>query len=250
VNELSILPEQPNIQLITKIQKTKMLVLLKKFCLKQKIKIDSGFLLESWEPSLKNPFFLKNYLFTYNFISDNLTIEIVPSLELLTRSVETYTLNIKKAIIDEIRSISFRNFELLLEETFHKVPWTDNVHINKHTRDGGIDFEGVFKNPKAGYEQKFFGQAKHTNSKVTSEDMRLFIGSIQTKSKQPAMGIYVSLSGYTTDAKQVAKNSPIHIIIYDIEALAKMMIEHNIGISNIRLEGKTIDTTFWREIKQ
>ena len=244
-----VLSENPA-EAFARIPKCKLLEALKKYLSNLGGPDDPNLVFEDWERFLRKSFFIKNHLIRYNIYNETLTVEIVPSLQLMNRAAETYGLNLRSSVINALSTLSFQEFEQLMREIFQKVPWVEQISITQLSRDGGIDFEGVYRDRKSGLRLTLFGQAKHWNSKVGSETIRTFIGSISVRLSAPAIGIFVSTSGYTDDAKAVMLKSPIRILSYDIVNLADLMIEHEVGVKTFRIEGKVIDDVFWKEIRE
>ena len=250
ISFLNFILSQNRMETSVKISKSMLLKSLKEYFLKLGIQDDPDLVFEDWEPLLRKSFFIKNHLVHYNIYTETLTIEIVPTLQLMSRAAETYSINLKSSVINAISDLTFEEFEQLMEELFQRVPWIEKINITQRTRDGGIDFEGTYRDDKSGLRMKLFGQAKHWNSKVGSETLRTFIGSISVRFDSPSIGIFVSTGGYTNDAKAVMLKSPIRILPYDIDNLANLMINHGIGVKTFRIEGKIIDQLFWKEIKE
>lgn len=241
---------QNRIESSIRIPKSALLKSLGEYCKDSGQDEDPSLLFEDWEPLLRRSFFIKDHRITYSIFSDTLSVELVPTVAAMNRAAETHSINLKTELVKTVASLSFGDFEQLMEELFRKVPWIESVNVTQRTRDEGIDFEGTYKDHKSGLRMKLYGQAKHMESKVGSEDLRTFIGSISVRSKgSPSIGIFVSSSGYTDDACTAAEKSPIRILIYDADKLADVMIEHSIGVRNFRIEGKTIDEPFWKDIK-
>lgn len=65
-------------------------------------------------------------------------------------------------------------------------------------------------------------EVKHRNQSMSSSDIRSFKGALKKNNK----GIYVSTGGFTTDAKYEAERSEIPIILMDLDALIKLIIQY------------------------
>jgi len=46
------------------------------------------------------------------------------------------------------------------------------------------------------------------------------------------------------------QQSPIKILAYDVDSLAKLMIDQEVGVKTFKIEGKIVDELFWKEIKE
>ena len=65
-------------------------------------------------------------------------------------------------------------------------------------------------------------EVKHRNQSMSSSKIRSFKGALKKNNK----GIYVSTGGFTTDAKYEAERSEIPIILMDLDALVKLIIQY------------------------
>jgi len=100
--------------------------------------------------------------------------------------------------------------------------------------DQGID--GEIPLDKLGLE-KIYIQAKRysTEHPVTSSDIRDFIGALTTRSPNARKGVFITTSKFTREAKEIAKKDTNHsIILIDGLELAKLMIEYNVGVREIK----------------
>lgn len=250
ISFLNFILRKSPIETSVRISKSELTEILRTYFSKMGMQDDPDLVFEDWEPQLRKSFFIQNQLIHYNIYTETLTIEVVPTLEIINRAAETHSTNMRSSLISLICALSFEEFETLMRELFQRVPWIEKINITQLSRDGGIDFEGIYRDRKSGLRMKLYGQAKHWSSKVGSEILRTFIGSISVKSTLPSIGIFVSTGGYTDDAITVMQKSPIKILVYDIDSLVNLMIEHEIGVKAYKVEGKTIDELFWKEISE
>jgi restriction endonuclease Mrr len=250
ISFLDFILSQDRVETFVRISRSSLLQSLKEYFLKSGISDDPELVFEDWEPLLRKSFFIKNHLIHYNVYTDTLTIEIVPTLQLMTRAAETYAINLKSLVTNALYNLTFEEFERLMKELFQRVPWIEKIDITQLSRDGGIDFEGIYRDTKSGLRMKLFGQAKHWNSKVGSETLRTFIGSMSVRSTSPSIGVFVATGGYTEDAKAAMQKSPIKILAYDVDSLARLVIDQEVGVKTFKIEGKIVDELFWKEIKE
>lgn len=247
---LNFILDRNHVETSIKTPKSELLELLKDYLSESKMPDDPVLVFEDWEPFLRKSFLIENHLVRYNIYTETLTIEIVPSLERMNRAAETYLMNLKSLIVRAISDLTFEEFERLMGELFQKVPWVEGVNVTRLSRDEGIDFEGTYRDRKSGLQMRLFGQAKHWHSKVGSEAVRTFIGSISVRSGSPSIGIFVSTGGFTDGAKTMMRKAPVRILSYDVNGLADLMIDHGIGVEVFKIEGKTVDELFWKELRE
>ena len=110
------------------------------------------------------------------------------------------------------------------------------------TGDEGID--GVIMEDKLGFSLIYMQAKKwNLNSTVGRPDVQSFVGAISGKGGK---GLFVTTACFSKQAAEYAKSQ--HIILIDGSKLAKLMIEHNFGVTVKKtFEIKTIDTDLFYE---
>ncbi len=205
---------------------------------------------ESWESTLGKSFMVDDYSVKYNPYTELLNVQWIPSWENIEWAAEMRIQRLSEELRDLISSLSPEEFELLLKQVFSRVPWAKDVRVTGRSGDGGIDFTGKFIEKHSGVEFLLFGQAKHWSSKVGSDTIRTFLGSVTiTARARAAVGIFVSTGGFTNDAREAAQGSPTKIVLMDSDQLAEAMLQNGIGISDASIRGKRIDNGFWHDIQ-
>jgi restriction system protein len=79
-------------------------------------------------------------------------------------------------------------------------------------KDGGVDII-AYRDPLGTESPRIQVQIKHREASAKATEMRQLMGLLQ---KEGDVGIFVSTSGFTPDAKQAAKISHIHIELIDL----------------------------------
>jgi len=127
----------------------------------------------------------------------------------------------ERVVIDTLLLLGYgRNFEELAKKL-------------GQANDQGID--GEIPLDKLGLE-KIYLQAKryNTDHSVTASDIRDFIGALTTRANA-RKGIFITTSKFTKEAIETAKRDTNHsIILIDGLELAKLMIEYNVGVREIK----------------
>lgn len=98
--------------------------------------------------------------------------------------------------------------------------------------DQGID--GEISQDKLGFD-KIYLQAKKwdSGSSVGAGQIRDFIGALTIKNAQK--GIFITTASFSREAEETAKKDATHkIVLIDGYQLAKLMIEHRIGVKSVR----------------
>ncbi|MCX6602373.1 MAG: restriction endonuclease [Acidobacteria bacterium] len=96
--------------------------------------------------------------------------------------------------------------------------------------DGGID--GIIKQDKLGLDA-IYVQAKRWKDSVGSPEIMKFSGSL-TK-RHANRGVFITTSTFTKDALEFVEAMPQKIVLIDGKQLASLMIEHDVGVSPMRV---------------
>jgi restriction system protein len=109
--------------------------------------------------------------------------------------------------------------------------------------DGGID--GIINEDKLGLDSIYI-QAKRWEGVVSRPEIQKFAGALL--GKQAKKGIFITTSSFTKEALEYASKIDSRIILIDGEYLAKLMIDHDIGVTKIRsYDLKRIDSDYFIE---
>ncbi len=109
------------------------------------------------------------------------------------------------------------------------------------SRDGGID--GIIKEDKLGLDVIYI-QAKRWDSTVGRPEVQKFAGALQ--GHRAGKGVFITTSSYSRDALDYVNTINTKIILIDGQLLARLMIDHQVGVSTIgRYEIKKIDADYF-----
>jgi restriction system protein len=138
-------------------------------------------------------------------------------------------------LLEEMRRLQPEQFELLALRVLRQAGYGHESTEPRHTGksgDGGID--GWLPLDRLGL-QKVYVQAKRykESSAITASNVRDFVGAMSAKGAR--MGVFVTLSRFTDDARTAARNPERTIELMDGEDLAKLMIELKMGVSHTDL---------------
>lgn len=118
--------------------------------------------------------------------------------------------------------------------------------VTNYSHDDGID--GIIKEDKLGLD-KIYIQAKRyaTGNTIGKPDLHAFAGALDEKKANK--GVFITTSRFTSEARKFAEEKASKkIVLIDGEALARYMIEYNIGVSTRRTYiVKRIDTDYFEE---
>lgn len=157
--------------------------------------------------------------------------------DLLIQNLLSTLFNIKPAdferlIIDVVLSLGYgKNHE-------------EMARVLGKSGDQGID--GEISQDKLGFD-KIYLQAKRWGSKgsIVPGQIRDFIGALTIKNA--LKGIFITTTSFTKEAKETAIKDNTHkIVLIDGNELAKLMIEHGVGVRTVRnYEAKEIDDDYF-----
>ena len=107
--------------------------------------------------------------------------------------------------------------------------------------DGGID--GIINEDRLGLDVIYI-QAKRWEGVVGRPEIQKFAGALQ--GQRARKGVFITTSSFTKEAKEYVSVIESKIILIDGEHLAKLMAEHNVGVSTIGIyEVKKIDSDYF-----
>ncbi len=108
--------------------------------------------------------------------------------------------------------------------------------------DGGID--GIIKEDRLGLDT-IYVQAKRWEGTVGRPEIQKFAGALQ--GVRARKGIFITSSSFTADATQYAANIDSKIVLVDGQALAGLMIDHDIGVARVQAyELKRLDSDYFQ----
>jgi restriction system protein len=109
--------------------------------------------------------------------------------------------------------------------------------------DGGID--GIIKEDRLGLDA-IYVQAKRWEATVGRPEIQKFAGALQ--GHRARKGVFITTSDYSSEAKDYVSRIDSKIVLIDGAALAKLMIDYNVGVSTSRsYELKRIDLDYFAE---
>ena len=109
--------------------------------------------------------------------------------------------------------------------------------------DEGID--GIINEDRLGLDTIYL-QAKRWENPVGRPEIQKFVGALA--GKQANKGIFITTSSFTAEAKDYAGRISQKVILINGAQLARLMIEHNVGVSTIATyELKKIDSDYFAD---
>lgn len=177
--------------------------------------------------------------------------KITPSLnpmELLENAHQKIKIELAEDLLREVKKASPRFFENIIVGLLLKMGYggsrKDAGQAIGQSGDQGID--GIIKEDKLGLDTIYL-QAKRWDATVGRPEIHKFVGAL--KGQGASKGVFITTSTFSNEAKSYASkiDSP-KIVLVDGARLAELMIENNIGVSNVAMyDVKKIDLDFFSE---
>jgi restriction system protein len=109
--------------------------------------------------------------------------------------------------------------------------------------DGGID--GIIDEDPLGLDVIYL-QAKRWEGVVGRPEIQKFAGALQ--GRRAKKGVFITTSNFTRDANEYASMIDNRIVLIDGSRLARLMIDHDVGVSPVeRYVIKRLDTDYFVE---
>lgn len=156
--------------------------------------------------------------------------------------------NLSREILERVLACPPRFFERLVIELLRRMGYggsrEDAGQAIGRTGDGGID--GVIKEDRLGLDMVYV-QAKRWSGNVPASAVRDFSGSLDSHGARK--GVFITTSDFTKEARSyVSEIKGKKIVLINGEELARLMIDHDIGVSTVNTYAiKRIDSDYFEE---
>lgn len=150
-------------------------------------------------------------------------------------------------LLDEIAKCSPTFFEQLVVDLLVAMGYggsrQDAGRSVGRSGDGGID--GIINEDRLGLDVIYI-QAKRWQGTVGRPEIQKFAGALQ--GERARKGVFITTSNFSGEAITYAKGIDSRVILIDGDQLAKLMVDHNIGVSvSGSYEVKRIDSDYFSE---
>lgn len=165
--------------------------------------------------------------------------------EMLLQAYTALNKNLAEELIENIKSLTPAAFERLVVELMVAMGYggarKDAAQQTSLTNDNGID--GVINEDKLGLDTIYL-QAKKWQDTVHRPEIDKFIGALTRQAARK--GVFITTSDFSQGAKEAANGLSISVVLIDGKQLAKLMIEHNLGVSiQETYHVKTLDSDYF-----
>ena len=167
--------------------------------------------------------------------------------ETLESSYQSLKRNLAVELLERIATCSPKFFESLVIDLLVAMGYggsrKDAGQAIGRGGDEGVD--GVIKEDRLGLDV-IYVQAKKWKSTVGRPDVQAFAGSLE--GQRARKGIFITMSEFSREAKEYTSRIEKKIILLDGEALANLMIEHGIGVTEVSTYSvKKVDSDYFEE---
>lgn len=163
---------------------------------------------------------------------DNVSDDESP-MEILDAAFKKVDDMLASELIDEVMKLSPTGFESLVVELLLAMGYGSGIdnagRVTQQTNDGGID--GIIKEDQLGFSNIYI-QAKQwaTDRTVDKPEIQKFVGALQ--GQQAQKGLFITTAKFSSGAIKYSENLlGTKVVLVDGEALTKLMIKHDIGVS-------------------
>lgn len=134
-------------------------------------------------------------------------------------------------LLEELKAVSPSKFEHIVVEVLVEMgyggSYEDAADAIGGVGDEGVD--GVINEDRLGLSRIYVQAKRWQNKYVGHSEIRNFSGALDIKHAEK--GVFITTSGFTRDAQEGVERSSKRIILIDGNQLAKLMIEHDAGVT-------------------
>lgn len=118
------------------------------------------------------------------------------------------------------------------------------AHVTPTSHDNGVD--GIIPEDTLGLDKIYIQAKRYTDTPVGKPEIQQFVGALNEQ--KASKGVFVTTSTFTKGAIESVNKATSKIVLIDGKALAKYMIEYNVGVSTKKVYAiKKIDTDYFDE---
>ena len=171
-------------------------------------------------------------------------------MEILDDAFKKVNASLADELMTEVMKLDPGDFEKLVVKLLLQMGYGSGIDnagvVTKLSGDGGID--GIIKEDQLGFSSIYI-QAKQwaLDSTVGRPEIQKFAGALQ--GEKATKGLFITTARFSKEARQYADNlHQSNIVLIDGEALMRLMIKNNLGVSiEQTYEVKRIDTDFFSD---
>ena len=155
--------------------------------------------------------------------------DVAPTVEDIEDIYQEVHNKLAKELLEQIKSKKPAFFEKLVIHLLVEMGYggsREDAEAVGRSGDGGID--GIINEDRLGLDVVYV-QAKRWEANIGEPPIRDFVGALDGEGAQK--GIFITTSNFNPSAEKFAERSSKNVVLIDGQQLAKLMIEHNVGVS-------------------
>ena len=153
--------------------------------------------------------------------------------------------DIESELLDTIKQASPSFFEQVVIDLLVQMGYGGNRQdaASAVGRSGDEGIDGIINEDRLGLDVIYI-QAKRWEGTVGRPEIQKFAGALQ--GQRAKKGIFITTSTFSREATDFAGSIDTRVILIDGSRLAKLMIDHNVGVSSVGIyEVKKIDADYF-----
>ena len=151
---------------------------------------------------------------------------------------------LEQEVLTQLRSINPASFERFVVRLLAAMGYGVG-EVTGRSGDGGID--GVIYEDRLKLDRIYLQAKRWADAPVGGPDINGFLGALAKHGAN--RGVFVTTSRFTQDARRAVELPHLRLVLIDGEELARLAVEHNIGVSVKRkIELKRLDTDFFDDL--
>ena len=152
--------------------------------------------------------------------------------------------SVAEELLESLSQVSPEYFENIVLDLLHRMGYgTSRADLKRVGRAGDEGIDGVISLDRLGLERVYV-QAKRWQSTVGRPEVQGFFGALA--GQRANKGVFITTSDYSQQATDFA-NSVDRVVLIDGAKLAKLMIDHEVGVTSRAVRVPKIDSDYFEE---
>jgi restriction system protein len=161
---------------------------------------------------------------------------------------QTIRAKLERDLLDRVKTASPTFFERIVLQLLVAMGYggslTDAAEHLGRSGDDGVD--GVINEDRLGLDVVHVQAKRWAEAPVRRPDVQSFAGSLE--GQRSRKGVFITTSHFTRDALEYVSRIEKRIVLIDGEELARLMIDHRVGVSELRTYSVLrLDDTYFDE---
>jgi len=151
-------------------------------------------------------------------------------------------------LLDRIKQVTPTFFEQIVLKLLTAMGYGGSVEeAAAHLGRGGDEgVDGVINEDKLGLDVVYVQAKRYQDQTVGRPAVQGFAGSLE--GQRARKGVFITTSQFSPEAREFVKRIEKRIVLIDGQELARLMIEHNVGVTEVRRYSLLrLDETFFEE---